>query len=118
MKVTNNRFKACPFCGGNDIAVIQNITGRKLHYVMCCNCGVSIDDCDDEEKAVEVWNRRAVDGEQREEKENKEWFELVANVFQVLENHGVIAEKGMSVPIRLNAILTFYDKFWEEQDDD
>ena len=58
-------LKPCPFCGDDKIKVMmrnpwhgENIT----YYVICYHCGSRTALHDENQRAIEAWNRRAEDG--------------------------------------------------------
>lgn len=66
-------FKSCPFCGSNEIDVVDGPTeydGRRYYdtvYVECQECymrGPSIDSSENDiiNTVIELWNRRAGNG--------------------------------------------------------
>lgn len=58
-----NKLKPCPFCGGKPFAYPSGSPSNgNFKEVICVRCGCRTDRFRDE-KAVEVWNRRADNGE-------------------------------------------------------
>lgn len=58
--MTDEKLKPCPFCGGK--ATINGIT---LVYIKCTKCGVETVGYREEDEAIEAWNRRVNDDEQK-----------------------------------------------------
>ena len=60
------KLKPCPFCGSTAIDIEDKFTFRTFYYAVCNynkgGCGATGGTRDNEEEAVEVWNRRV--GEQ------------------------------------------------------
>lgn len=56
----SEELKTCPFCGGK--AYFEG--GITVYWIKCRICGVETLGYDDEADAVDAWNRR--DGEQNE----------------------------------------------------
>ena len=55
-------LKPCPFCGGTEVYLIRNCFCED--YVRCSNCGAEVWGNEDEkpsrERAIELWNTRAL----------------------------------------------------------
>lgn len=49
-------LKRCPFCGGDDLTMVND---EKLFFVGCCTCATCGPVEITEEEATEAWNRRA-----------------------------------------------------------
>ena len=55
-------LKPCPFCGRKPYIQRSPVAQKKCNYAVKCVCGVLTRFFDRMYKAVEVWNRRAEDG--------------------------------------------------------
>ena len=64
--VSKARLKPCPFCGSEAYVVMQYVGGlssENLRWSISCmgaevGCGYTFFDCDTEDDAIELWNRR------------------------------------------------------------
>lgn len=55
-------IKPCPFCGSGRINLItRRSNDEELFFMKCTFCGVKLEPEEEEEDAIEVWNRRAWD---------------------------------------------------------
>lgn len=53
-------IKRCPFCGGE--AETNNLMKPDINdrcWIECRECGISTKICDNEQEAIDAWNRRA-----------------------------------------------------------
>ena len=60
-------LKPCPFCGGEarigvKLAIFSMDVYDEDYYVFCTECAVHTIECEDDEVATEVWNRRVNNG--------------------------------------------------------
>jgi Lar family restriction alleviation protein len=53
-------LKPCPFCGGR-----ATLEGRGYYWGECNSCGAMTRGSEDKQKAIEEWNRRAEDADQK-----------------------------------------------------
>lgn len=56
-----NELKPCPFCGGNNLAIVQHGGGKNAtHFVKCKNCGAHGTWVNEytKEQAILAWNTR------------------------------------------------------------
>jgi Lar family restriction alleviation protein len=62
--MAENNLKPCPFCGFKDIrsGVLTVHGGAKVGIVFCVDCGAQLRYRNDEQMAIELWNRRANNG--------------------------------------------------------
>lgn len=62
-----NELKPCPFCGGAAVLKVVPHTEITPYYVRCDNfsCSVHVSTClrNTPEEAIELWNRRADNGQ-------------------------------------------------------
>lgn len=57
----DNKLKACPFCGCEDIRLLKeraDAAGTIWHYYLCYGCRCSSGHYPTNEKAKAAWNRR------------------------------------------------------------
>ena len=54
--MTEPKLKPCPFCGGEAEIFVSDITDRALVY--CRGCDAQIKMQQNEQEAVEAWNKR------------------------------------------------------------
>lgn len=66
------KLKPCPFCGGNGFAFREKhglLWNRAYTWtVTCCDCVAEMRFFPTQELAVEYWNRRVKDGEEKNDK--------------------------------------------------
>ena len=58
-------LKPCPFCGSTDVHLIENDCGKSEVSITCKDCNVWVDhmfDAMTKEQAIELWNRRYLNG--------------------------------------------------------
>lgn len=55
-------LKTCPFCGSEDIVIVQMHGYSPAHYAMCRRCCATTRSSIDTDEAVAHWNIRANDG--------------------------------------------------------
>lgn len=61
------KLKCCPFCGGwSEINHVRPAYER-MYEVRCSDCGCATDACDEEWRAVEMWNRRVTERIKKED---------------------------------------------------
>ena len=56
-------LKPCPFCGGTDIHIVEN--GPDGFSITCKDCNAWVDNIFEDmtkEQAIELWNRRYLNG--------------------------------------------------------
>lgn len=55
-----DELKPCPFCGSNEIRIIDSITNFNIPvtYVICCNCQSRGASKREKQKAINMWNTR------------------------------------------------------------
>ena len=61
-RMTMNKLKPCPFCGGKDSGILTTSYDGYWFAVFCENCMAHTRKCRQEKDAIEAWNRRANDG--------------------------------------------------------
>ena len=65
-KQQDGELKACPFCGGTDIKMMENAV---VYWVQCknteCYCGMGAERTS--AAAVKIWNRRCADQPKEED---------------------------------------------------
>ena len=55
----NSELKSCPFCKSRDIKAY--LSDKNVGVVACRNCGGQVRYYGSMEKAIEIWNKRALD---------------------------------------------------------
>lgn len=55
-EMKGRKIKPCPFCGQNDVCLVQD---GDLHWCCCSHCGVEGPFRDCRLNAIELWQRRA-----------------------------------------------------------
>lgn len=53
-----DELKPCPFCGGEDIALVNIRPLKDLWGIWCIDCQASFPLFNTEQKAIKAWNRR------------------------------------------------------------
>ena len=63
----NDELRPCPFCGGNGELYDgeKEGTSRFVNYVSCDRCGASTHYKFDIPRAIEIWNSRATDPQEK-----------------------------------------------------
>ena len=54
--MTEPKLKPCPFCGGEAEIFVSDITDRALVYCKCCDAQIKMQQ--NEQEAIEAWNKR------------------------------------------------------------
>lgn len=54
-------LKLCPFCGGDDLTMVEQPFGDAHYFIMCLNpaCSAYGPDASSEAEAVKAWNTRS-----------------------------------------------------------